>query len=164
MLGAKLRQIAFGTATPSVTVGYPLTPAAPERNWRGRVTVDTTHCVGCGGCAVVCPSRCILITDLDERTRVMTRHLDRCIACGRCEDACAYDAIHMVADWEWATPDRRDMRIAQTLFMGTCDRCGRCYVPAHPLDRIERTGRVAEEPDRLAATGPAAPAAAGTEA
>lgn len=165
MLGAKLRQIAFGTGTPSVTVGYPLAPAAPEPAYRGRVTVDTSHCVGCGGCAVVCPARCILVTDLDDRTRVISRHLDRCLACGRCEDACAYDAIHLVADWETATPDRRDLMIVQTLFMGVCDRCGRCYEPAHPLDRLERAGMAADEPERLGRPGPrAAPAATGAAA
>jgi formate hydrogenlyase subunit 6/NADH:ubiquinone oxidoreductase subunit I len=174
MLGAKLRQIAFGLATPPVTVGYPLAPARPEPGWRGRVTVDTSHCVGCGGCAVVCPARCILVTDLDERTRVISRQLDRCLACGRCEDACAYDALHMVADWESATADRRDLAIVQTLFMGICDRCGRCYEPAHPLDRPERVGMLAEEPGRLgrprpraartAAAAAATPAGAGREA
>ena len=157
MFGAKLRQIAFGMRTPSVTVGYPLSPAAPDPAYRGRVTVDTAHCVGCGGCAVVCPARCILVTDLDARTRVIHRALDRCLGCGRCEDACAYDAIHIVADFEIATADRADLSIEQTLFMGVCDRCGRCYEPAHPLDRADHFGLVAAEPQRLRAPriGPA---------
>jgi formate hydrogenlyase subunit 6/NADH:ubiquinone oxidoreductase subunit I len=158
MLGSKLRQIAFGAKTPSVTVGYPLAPAAPEPAYRGRVTVDTAHCVGCGGCAVVCPARCILITDLDATTRVMRRYLDRCLGCGRCEDACAYDAIHLVPDWENATADRRDLLIEQTLFMGVCDRCGRCYEPAHPLDRPDAVGLIVDEPELLAARAPAAAA------
>jgi formate hydrogenlyase subunit 6/NADH:ubiquinone oxidoreductase subunit I len=80
-----------------------LAPAAPDPAYRGRVTVVTAHCVGCGGCAVVCPARCILITDVDSRTRVIRRLLDRCLACGRCEDACAYDAVRVVADFEITT-------------------------------------------------------------
>jgi formate hydrogenlyase subunit 6/NADH:ubiquinone oxidoreductase subunit I len=149
MIGAKLRQIAFGMRTPSVTVGYPLAPAVPDPAYRGRVTVETAHCVGCGGCAVVCPARCILITDVDDRTRVIRRSLDRCLGCGRCEDACAYDAIHIVADFELATANRADLVIEQTLFMGVCDRCGRCYEPAHPLDRPDHVGLMADEPERL---------------
>lgn len=173
MIGAKLRQIAFGLRTPSVTVGYPLAPAAPHPAYRGRVTVETTHCVGCGGCAAVCPARCILITDVDARTRVMRRYLDRCLGCGRCEDACAYDAIHIVADFELATADRADLFIEQTLFMGVCDRCGRCYEPAHPLDQLEQVGRLADEPELLrtpriaterAPAGCPTPAARGKEA
>ena len=164
MLAAKLRQIAFGLATPSVTVGYPLAPAVPDPAYRGRVTVDTAHCVGCGGCAVVCPARCILITDVSPTTRIIRRHLDRCLACGRCEDACAYDAIHLAADWEIATADRRDLMIEQTLFMGVCDRCGRCYEPAHPLDRLDHVGLMLDEPELQPSDHPARrarPAAAG---
>jgi formate hydrogenlyase subunit 6/NADH:ubiquinone oxidoreductase subunit I len=147
MLGAKLRQLLISARTPPVTIGYPLAPGAPQPGYRGRVTVNTSHCVGCGGCAVVCPARCILVTDTDAGTRVIRRHLDRCLGCGRCEDACAYDAVHLVADWEIGTPDRRDLLIEQTLFMGVCDRCGRCYEPAHPLDRLEASGLVCEEPE-----------------
>ncbi|MFI5371406.1 MAG: 4Fe-4S dicluster domain-containing protein [Candidatus Eisenbacteria bacterium] len=152
MLAAKWRQIVFGMKTPSVTGAYPLAPAKADPAYRGRVTVETAHCVGCGGCAVVCPSRCIRITDLDMTTRIIRRHLDRCLGCGRCEDACAYDAIHMVPDWESATPDRRDLLIEQRLFMGVCDRCGRCYEPAHPLDRADVTGMMADEPELRAST------------
>jgi hydrogenase-4 component H len=149
MIGSKLRQIALGLRNPSATVGYPLAPLAPEAGYRGRVTVDTERCVGCGGCADVCPVRCIRITDLSPRRRVMRRHLDRCILCGRCEEACAYDAVHLVADWETTTADRADLMIEQNLFMGVCDRCGRCVVPFHPLDRSPGTGMRVDEPELL---------------
>jgi len=167
MLGAKLRQIAFGLGNRRATVGYPLAPLAPEPGYRGWVTVDTERCVGCGGCADVCPARCILITDFDATTRVMRRYLDRCILCGRCEEACAYDAVHLVSDWEQGTPDRRDLLIEQRLFMGTCDRCGRCTVPAHPLDARGPVGMRVDEPALLSAPAgdgrsrPTAPAGGG---
>ncbi len=149
MIGAKLRQLAYGLRAPRATVGYPLAPLAPEPAYRGRVTVDTERCVGCGGCADVCPARCVLITDLDPSRRAIRRHLDRCILCGRCQEACAYDAVHVVADWETGTPDRGDLLIEQVLYMGVCDRCGRCAVPAHPLDYSARTGLRADEPELL---------------
>lgn len=155
MLGAKLRQIAFGLGHRRATVGYPLAPLAPDPGYRGRVTVETERCVGCGACADVCPARCVLITDLDTTTRVIRRHLDRCVQCGRCEEACAYDAVHMVPDWETGTPDRRDLLIEQRLFMGVCDRCGRCAVPSHPLDRPESIGMRVDEPELLAAAAAA---------
>ena len=135
MLAAKLRQVFFGLGTPRATVGYPLAPLAPEPAFRGRVTVETERCVGCGGCAEVCPARCVRIADPGPERRVLRRELDRCLLCGRCAEACAYDAVHLVADWETGTPDRRDLVIEQDLFMGVCARCGRCYVPFHPLDR-----------------------------
>jgi formate hydrogenlyase subunit 6/NADH:ubiquinone oxidoreductase subunit I len=151
VIGAKLRQIVFGLGRRSATVDYPLGPLAPDPAYRGRVTVETDRCVGCGGCADVCPARCILITDLSPTRRVIRRYLDRCLLCGRCEEACAYDAVHVVADWETATGDRGDLRIEQDLFMGVCDRCGRCYEPAHPLDRLAAVGMRADEPELLAA-------------
>jgi hydrogenase-4 component H len=149
VIRAKLRQIAFGMTNARATVGYPLAALAPDPAYRGRVTVDTERCVGCGGCADVCPARCVLVTDLSSRRRVIRRHLDRCLLCGRCEEACAYDAVHVVADWETGTTDRADLLIEQNLFMGVCDRCGRCYVPYHPLDRLEATGMRADEPALL---------------
>lgn len=152
MLDAKLRQIAFGLGNARATVAYPLGPRTPDPAYRGRVTVETDRCIGCGACADVCPSRCVLITDLDASTRVIRRFLDRCVLCGRCEEACAYDAVHMVADWEIATPDRRDLLIEQRLFMGVCDRCGRCSAPAHPLDRPGPVGLRVDEPDLLRAS------------
>jgi hydrogenase-4 component H len=151
VIGSKLRQIAFGLGNPRATVGYPLAPLEPDPAYRGRVTVDTERCVGCGGCADVCPTRCIRITDLSATRRVMRRHLDRCILCGRCEEACAYDAVHLIADWETGTGDRGDLMIEQNLFMGVCDRCGRCYVPFHPLDRLVAVGMRADEPERIPA-------------
>jgi len=164
MLGAKLRQIVFGLKSPRATVAYPLAPLPPEPEYRGHVTVDTERCVGCGGCADVCPARCVLVTDLDARRRVIRRHLDRCLLCGRCQDACPYDALHLVAEFETGTPDRGDLLIVQDLFMGVCDRCGRCYVAAHPLDRLKAVGMRADEPELLGAAPPAAAAAAATGA
>jgi hydrogenase-4 component H len=161
MLDAKLRQIALGLGSARATVAYPLGPRTPDPAYRGRVTVETHRCIGCGACADVCPARCVLITDLDASTRVIRRFLDRCVMCGRCEEACAYDAVHLVADWEIATPDRRDLLIEQRLFMGVCDRCGRCYVAAHPLDRLKSVGMRADEPELLGAGTRAAAAAPG---
>jgi hydrogenase-4 component H len=159
MLAAKWRQIHIGLGHPRDTVGYPLTPLAPAPAYRGRVVVDTDLCVGCGGCAVVCPTRCVMITDRSREERVIRRHLDRCIVCGRCQEACAYEAVKLVADWEWGSPDRGDLLIEQRLFMGTCDRCGRCFIAPHPLDHAA-VGMLADEPD----TGPVRVAGEAAEA
>ncbi len=148
MLSSKWRQLGFGLAHPRDTVGYPLAPLAPDPAYRGRVTVDTARCTGCGGCADVCPARCVRITDLSRHERVIRRHLDRCILCGRCVDACAYEAVSLAADWETGTPDRGDLVIEQHLFMGACDRCGRCFLAKHPLDH-PRTGMRRDEPALL---------------
>ena len=164
MFAAKFRQIRFGLSHPRATVGYPLAPRVPEPGYRGRVVVETERCVGCGGCAEVCPARCIRITDLDHETRVIHRMLDRCIQCGRCEEACVYGAVRMAADWETGTPDRGDLRVEQRLFMAACDRCGRCYEPLHPLDRLTAVGHREDEPWRCDVETVAAGAVPGPDA
>jgi uncharacterized OB-fold protein len=56
----------------------------------------------------------------------------------------------MEPDYELSSPSFADLQIEQRLFMGACERCGRCYTPQHPLDRLKRTGMRADEPWRLA--------------
>lgn len=152
MLISKLRQSRLALAAGVVTVGYPLAPRPPDPGFRGRVVVDTERCVGCGGCAPVCPSRCVLVTDLSPEVRVIRRRLDRCIQCGRCERACAYAAIRLAPEYELGTTDRGDLWIEQHLFMGVCGRCGRCALPIHPLDGPVPSGWRADEPALAART------------
>jgi hydrogenase-4 component H len=152
MIASKIRQLRLAMTAGTATLPYPFAPHPPEPGFRGRVVVDTERCVGCGGCADVCPSRCITLTDVSRTWRVIRRHLERCIHCGRCEAACGYDAVHLVADCELATPDRADLMVEQRIFMGVCDRCGRCYEPLHPLDR-GRTGPRVDEPALLEGAG-----------
>jgi hypothetical protein len=58
--------------------------------------------------------------------------------------------VRLEPEYELATPDRADLLIESRLFMGVCDRCGRCVQPAHPLDHPRR-GRRVDEPALLAA-------------
>ncbi len=140
MIKSKIKQLLIGKQAGTVTLPYPFSPRPSEPGYRGRVVVDTDKCVGCGGCADVCPARCILITDESPFIRIIRRYLDRCIHCGRCEDVCIYDAVHLDGEYELATTDRSDLFIEQVLFMGTCSRCGRCYIPPNPLDRLMVVG------------------------
>jgi len=149
MLTSKFRQVRLALTTGRATLAYPFAPHPAEPEFRGRIRVITDRCVGCGGCADVCPSRCILVTDVSPFFRVISRHLDRCILCGRCRTACAFGAIVIEPDYETATPDRADLLIEQRLFMGACERCGRCYTPPHPLDGLKRIGMRADETWRI---------------
>ncbi len=153
MLAARLRQLRLALGSRPVTLGYPFVPHPPEPGARGRVVVETARCIGCAGCADVCPARCILVTDVSPALRVIRRHLERCLHCGRCEAVCEHGAVRLSTECELSTPDRGDLQIEQRLFMGTCERCGRCFAPAHPLDRTRGAGWRADEPELIEREG-----------
>ncbi|MBC7288672.1 MAG: 4Fe-4S dicluster domain-containing protein, partial [Armatimonadetes bacterium] len=61
--------------------------------------------------------------------------------CGRCEEVCPEDAITMSKRFELASDlGRRDLTHVSDIFMASCQRCGRCYEPPTPLDRIMEPG------------------------
>ncbi len=64
----------------------------------------------------------------------------RCTYCGRCEEVCPEQAITLSQQFETATDHGDDMVMRLEVFMGPCQRCGRCYTPPTPLDRMDRTG------------------------
>ena len=110
-----------------------------EEGFRGKIEVDIEKCIGCGGCANVCPARLIVITDT-ETTRIMEYILNRCTYCGRCAEVCPEDAITMSLEYQLATNDNKDLYIRNELYMGTCGRCGRCFKPDTVLDKMMVTG------------------------
>jgi hydrogenase-4 component H len=138
---SKLKEAVLCFGAGRVTLPYPFQPHDPEQTFRGQPDIDVDKCVGCGACANACPSRLIRIVDLDQSRRRIVRLFERCIYCGRCEDVCPEDAITMSARSELASDlARQDLVHESEIFMATCQRCGRCYEPDSPLDRLMRTG------------------------
>ena len=97
-------------------------------------------CFGCGGCANVCPAGVIEIQDVDQLTRVLTFRWSRCTYCGRCAEVCPEGAITMSSLYETSTDRGEDMVLRLEVFMGPCGRCGRCFPPPGPMDRMMVTG------------------------
>jgi hydrogenase-4 component H len=146
MIGSKLKELMIalrgGAPRPLVvTLPYPLGPGAevPE-GFRGKVEVDVSKCVGCGGCANVCPSRCILIEDTSQLWRKMTIMRERCTYCARCQEVCQEKAITLTCEFELATDDPADLTDTWEVFMATCSRCGRCFKPKTVLDKMMEVG------------------------
>jgi len=140
MIVSKLKEALICLKAGRVTLRYPFAPREPEEGFRGRVEVDAEKCVGCGGCAEVCPPRLIEVSDVSQEKRVLDFYLDRCTYCARCAEVCPEEAITVTKEFETATNDREDLHMRVEVFMSTCGRCGRCYDPATPLDRMMVTG------------------------
>lgn len=146
MIRSKLKEAVICFAAGRVTLPYPFAPHPPEESFRGLPEVDVDKCIGCGACANACPSRLIRIVDVDQNRRRITRLFERCIYCGRCEEVCPEKAITMSDRSELASDlAREDLVFECEIYMATCQRCGRCYVPANPLDRLMETGFRKEE-------------------
>ena len=140
MFLSKLRETLICLKAGRVTLGYPSAPHSPQPGFRGKITVDPDLCFGCGGCANVCPAGVIVITDREQLMRTLEFHWGRCTYCGRCEEVCPEDAIQLSPQFETATDSRGDMYIRLEVFMGPCQRCGRCFPPPTTLDRMMKTG------------------------
>ena len=134
MLLSKLREAAICFKAGRVTLGYPFTPHDPPPGFRGKIVVDPDRCFGCGGCAHVCPAGVITVRDADPSTRELDIRRSGRPYCGRCAEICPEGAITMSRQFETATNRREDMEIHLRVFMGPCQRCGRCFAPPPPLE------------------------------
>jgi hydrogenase-4 component H len=133
MFRSKIKEALICLEAGRVTLSYPFAPAFVPKGFRGLPSVDVTRCIGCGGCASVCPSSLVDIVDEPDRTTI-TRYFERCIYCGRCADVCPEKAIEMSENFETATNDIKDLRVVHHIYMATCSRCGRCFSSQTPLD------------------------------
>lgn len=86
MIVSKLKEALICFKAGRVTLPYPFAPREPADGFHGRVVVDAEKCVGCGGCAEVCPPRCIEVSDPNPEKRVLDFLLERCTYCARCAE------------------------------------------------------------------------------
>jgi len=140
VLLSKLREALICLRAGRVTLPYPFAPRDPAPGFRGKVVIDSDACFGCGGCANVCPAGVIVVSDTEQLTRVLEFFWARCTYCGRCEEVCPEGAITLSQEFETATDRAEDMYMRLEVFMGPCQRCGRCFTPPTPLERMMTTG------------------------
>ena len=82
------------------TDAFPFKKAHTPRNFRGRVTMDASRCVGCAVCRHVCPAEAIRIEENADKTGYeFTIWHNSCALCGQCRHYCPTRAISMTTDW-----------------------------------------------------------------
>jgi hydrogenase-4 component H len=136
MFKSKLKEAVICLGAGRVTLKYPFEPSVVPPKFRGRIEFDARKCIGCGGCANVCPPRCIVIEDTGEVCK-LTLYADRCIQCARCYEVCPEGAIWPTDEFESATPDKADLTSELTVWMSSCQRCGRCFEIENAIDKFD---------------------------
>jgi hydrogenase-4 component H len=139
-LTSKLKEAIFCLKAGKVTLPYPAGAEPVPERFRGRPIFDGSKCIGCAGCANNCPAREILVLDLCQEKRIIKYIGRRCTYCGRCADVCPEKAITMSHEYQNATNDIKDISQELELFMGTCQRCGRCFKEPSPLEQLKLKG------------------------
>jgi hydrogenase-4 component H len=137
---SKFREAMVCLKAGKATLPYPLKPAETPSRFRGRPVFNGEKCVGCVACANNCPAREILVFDICQEVRVIKYLGRRCNYCGRCAELCPEKAITMSGEFETGTNDIKDLEQELEVFMGTCQRCGRCYKTPNVLDELKMTG------------------------
>lgn len=63
---------------------------------RGRITIDTELCKGCGYCAAACPMQVIVVTKQFNKAGYFVAsplYIDKCTGCAICAQMCPEVAI-----------------------------------------------------------------------
>ena len=137
---SKLKETLICLRAGKVTLPYPYKAEPVPERFRGRPIFDASRCVGCAGCANNCPAREILVQDICQEVRIIKYLGRRCTYCGRCADVCPEKAITMSKEYENASNNIHDIEQELDIFMGTCQRCGRCFTKPTPLEELMMKG------------------------
>jgi hydrogenase-4 component H len=137
---SKLEETLICLKAGKVTLPYPAQARPLPEKFRGRPIFDATKCIGCAGCANNCPAREILVFDVCQEIRILKYLGRRCTYCGRCAEVCPEKAITMSQQFENATNSAGDLQQRLEIFMGTCQRCGRCFQQPAALEQLKMKG------------------------
>jgi hydrogenase-4 component H len=108
---------------------FPKEPTALPEWIRGCPQYDLEGCVGCGGCAEVCPVRAIEVRDAQREDgswwRSLVLHYDNCVFCGECVRNCTTQrGVTLSRDYELSGFDRAEMVETVEKQLVTCELCG----------------------------------------
>ncbi|MCY0868464.1 MAG: 4Fe-4S binding protein [Desulfurococcus sp.] len=141
----KLSQLAASTPKAGYsTRRYPFEEPLITPEFRGRVEIDPSKCIGCGACVNACPPNALQVIE-DGGKLILRYFIGRCIFCWRCIDVCPVKAIKGTREFELTTDDIADLYVHIVHSRKQCDTCGSTYATVRVVKYILEKAPVAEE-------------------
>ncbi len=110
-----------------VTRRYPFEEPLTTSEFRGKVEIDESKCIGCGACVNACPPNALELLSNSNGTKTLRYFIGRCIYCWRCIDVCPVGAIKGTKEFELATNDVNDLYELLTHEGARCNICNSPY-------------------------------------
>ena len=134
MKTSRIEIIKEALKTGIVTKKYPFEPIEVPEGFRGKPSIDTEKCIGCGACVSVCPPNALSIeVDFEKCVKKIILFLGRCIFCGRCQDVCPTEAIKLSKEFELSSLNPKDLYQIVELKMAKCEICGKPYATVRQI-------------------------------
>lgn len=130
-LGEALRALVKGP----YTTKFPKAPAITAKQFRGIIKYNEKRCIGCGGCAEVCPANARAIEDdLERRVRKVIHYQEKCIYCGQCVNYCTtQEGIKHTQEYDLAKLENKDFENIIEKELEFCEICGAVVAPKDQL-------------------------------
>jgi hydrogenase-4 component H len=127
---------------------FPKEPTPVPDNLRAAPKYFQEYCIGCGGCAEVCPARAITIEDSadgEAPIRRITCDYGNCIFCGECQLHCATEkGIQLTPEYELSYFENIEALETIEHELVLCEICGKVIAPKKQLMHLyEKLGTIA---------------------
>lgn len=118
-----LKLVKLASEAGRVTRKYPYEPPLISDEFRGKIEIDASKCIGCGACVLACPPNALELVSSEDRVAIRY-FVGRCIFCWRCVDVCPVGAIKGTREFELATNDISDLYVHVVHKRAGCPECG----------------------------------------
>ncbi len=116
---------------------FPKEPTPVPENLRAAPRYNQDYCIGCGGCAEVCPARAISVEEFirdGKMYRQLTCNYGNCIFCGECQLHCTTErGIELTTEYELSYFDSSEALESIEHELVCCEICGAVIAPRAQL-------------------------------